>query len=238
MPVPSLISDLSTVAGSNSPAGTDNPSQGDDYLRALSSFIAQLRDLTNGTSGNVVTINLTVSGNTILGDAAGDTLTINAGTVSMPNSSLITGVPVFSGAEFGNSNLSNAQALDWVFRGNFTPTAVGQTTAGAATYIVQTGRYIRLGRRVFFDIDIGWSAHTGTGILQINGLPHASGLTLETIKATPDLTGLSFDAWCMRMTTGSTSFTLSGRNQNTGANGLRSIASSDRWRINGSYEAQ
>jgi hypothetical protein len=62
MPVPSTIADLSTVAGSNSPAGTDNPSQGDDYLRAQASFIAQLRDLTNGTSGTLTGLALNVTG--------------------------------------------------------------------------------------------------------------------------------------------------------------------------------
>jgi len=43
MPVPTSITDLSTTAASNSPSGTDAvlPSL-DDYLRALSAFIAQL----------------------------------------------------------------------------------------------------------------------------------------------------------------------------------------------------
>lgn len=50
MPVPSTIADLSTTAGSNYPQGTDTPTTGDDTIRALSSFIAVLRDLTNGTS--------------------------------------------------------------------------------------------------------------------------------------------------------------------------------------------
>jgi hypothetical protein len=45
MPVPSLITDLSTSAGSNSPAGTDSiGTTADDFIRALSAFIAQLRD--------------------------------------------------------------------------------------------------------------------------------------------------------------------------------------------------
>ena len=49
MPVPTLITDLSTTLASNSPAGSDNvfPSL-DDYLRALSGFIASIRD----NSGN------------------------------------------------------------------------------------------------------------------------------------------------------------------------------------------
>lgn len=45
MPVPSSITDLSPVAGSNSPAGTETPlPQLDDYLRAISSFVRQNYD--------------------------------------------------------------------------------------------------------------------------------------------------------------------------------------------------
>lgn len=42
MPVPSNLSDLSTTAGSNSPAGSENPATADDYLRTVFSFIAQM----------------------------------------------------------------------------------------------------------------------------------------------------------------------------------------------------
>ena len=49
MPVPSLITDLSTTAGSNSPAGSDNVFPDlDNHLRAISAFIASIRD----NSGN------------------------------------------------------------------------------------------------------------------------------------------------------------------------------------------
>jgi hypothetical protein len=44
MPVPSAITDLSQTAGSNSPAGSESPTTTDDYLRALSSFLALIRD--------------------------------------------------------------------------------------------------------------------------------------------------------------------------------------------------
>lgn len=50
MPVPSSIDDLSTTAGSNSPSGTETPGDGDNYIRALSAFIATLRDKLDGTS--------------------------------------------------------------------------------------------------------------------------------------------------------------------------------------------
>lgn len=42
MPVPTLITELSTTAGSNSPAGSESPVDGDNYLRAHGAFIAQL----------------------------------------------------------------------------------------------------------------------------------------------------------------------------------------------------
>lgn len=44
MPVPSSINDLSTTAGSNSPAGSESPGLIDDYLRTYASYIAILRD--------------------------------------------------------------------------------------------------------------------------------------------------------------------------------------------------
>jgi hypothetical protein len=54
MPLPSSIADLSTTAGSNSPAGSESPGLIDDYLRVYASYIAQLRDLT-GTIASSVT---------------------------------------------------------------------------------------------------------------------------------------------------------------------------------------
>ena len=50
MPVPTTIDDLSTTAASNSPAGSDTPADGDNFIRALSAFVASLRDKLNGTS--------------------------------------------------------------------------------------------------------------------------------------------------------------------------------------------
>lgn len=44
MPVPTLISQLSQTAASNSPPGSESPSTSDDYFRAHAAFIATLRD--------------------------------------------------------------------------------------------------------------------------------------------------------------------------------------------------
>lgn len=48
MPIPTSINDLSTTANSNSPAGTDSPVDGDNFLRAHASFIATLRNKLSG----------------------------------------------------------------------------------------------------------------------------------------------------------------------------------------------
>jgi len=56
MPIPSSIADLSTTAGSNSPAGTEAPSTLDNYQRAHAAFIAQLRAVIGGaTDANIPT---------------------------------------------------------------------------------------------------------------------------------------------------------------------------------------
>lgn len=52
-------------------------------------------------------------------------------------------------------------------QGTFTPTARGTGTNGSFTYTVQSGRYERIGQRVFFTVNIGWSATTGTGNIRI-----------------------------------------------------------------------
>jgi hypothetical protein len=58
--------------------------------------------------------------------------------------------------------------------GTFTPTIIGTTTAGTGTYTVQVGRYTKIGNRVAYNIYLSWSAHTGTGNMQIAALPFTS----------------------------------------------------------------
>jgi hypothetical protein len=51
MPIPSVITDLSATAGSNSPQGSESPTEGDNYIRALSAIIRQEHDnLANATT--------------------------------------------------------------------------------------------------------------------------------------------------------------------------------------------
>ena len=64
-----------------------------------------------------------------------------------------------------------ANKLDDYEEGTFTPVMVGSTTAGTGTYTVQSGHYTKIGNTVTAHVLIQWSAHTGTGNIQITGFP-------------------------------------------------------------------
>jgi hypothetical protein len=66
---------------------------------------------------------------------------------------------------------TNANTLDDYAEGTFSPTVIGLSTAGSATYANQNGRYTKIGRQVFVEIYLNWSAGTGTGDLAIASLP-------------------------------------------------------------------
>jgi len=55
-----------------------------------------------------------------------------------------------------------------------TPTVAGSSSTGSATYSVQAGSYTKIGGRVFFNLYVSWSGHTGTGNIWIEGLPTSS----------------------------------------------------------------
>jgi hypothetical protein len=61
--------------------------------------------------------------------------------------------------------------------GTFTPVVKGTSTVGTVTYVLQIGRYTKIGNRVFFQISVAWNSGTGTGNLRVDGLPftNASG---------------------------------------------------------------
>jgi hypothetical protein len=63
MPIPSTIADLSTTAASNSPLGSEPPTEGDNHIRSLAAFIAELRDRTGGVV-NVTTYGAVCDGTT------------------------------------------------------------------------------------------------------------------------------------------------------------------------------
>jgi len=66
---------------------------------------------------------------------------------------------------------TDPNTLDDYEEGTWTPTVLGSTTAGTATYSTQVGTYTRIGRKVTILCSLGYSAGTGTGNLNIGGLP-------------------------------------------------------------------
>ena len=69
-----------------------------------------------------------------------------------------------------NGALSNAIYGE---SGKWAPVAQGASTAGTGTYEVQVGYYVRWGNMVWFTLNLQWddANHTGTGNLEITGLP-------------------------------------------------------------------
>ena len=55
--------------------------------------------------------------------------------------------------------------------GTFVPVVAGSTVAGVGTYTAQNGKYTVTGGVVHVEVTVAWSAHTGTGNLQVTGLP-------------------------------------------------------------------
>ena len=83
-------------------------------------------------------------------------------------------ISIKSGIQFPATQVASADAntLDDYEEGTFTPTIIGTTTAGTATYGGgQAGTYTKIGRMVYFSIYLGYSGGTGTGDLRIAGLP-------------------------------------------------------------------
>jgi hypothetical protein len=68
---------------------------------------------------------------------------------------------------------SDANTLDDYVEATFSPTIVGSTTAGTATYSTQLGRYTKIGRLVTFSLRVVYTGGTGTGNLRVGGLPTA-----------------------------------------------------------------
>lgn len=66
---------------------------------------------------------------------------------------------------------TNAPLDTYTQLATFSPTISGATTAGVGTYTVQAGFYYVVGNIVFVNINLTWTAHTGTGNMLLSSLP-------------------------------------------------------------------
>ena len=72
----------------------------------------------------------------------------------------------------------DVNTLDDYKEGTFSPTVYGGTTAGTTTYAAQrSGYYTKIGRMIFFQMYVKWTAQTGTGDMLFGGFPAGDSLT-------------------------------------------------------------
>ena len=127
------------------------------------------------------------------------TLTHNATTLILPGATNITtaagDTAIFVSEGSGNwrclAYQRAAQAPISYAEGTFTPTLDGTSAAGSGTYSQQQGRYTKIGREVSFEVNLNWSAHTGTGNIIVSGLPFTSsgaGITAPVSVVASNLT--------------------------------------------------
>jgi hypothetical protein len=131
MPVPSAITDLSTTAASNSPAGAES-ARGtiDDYLRAHASFIAQTRA---GTSATTYTFSAT--GARIQGDFSNGT---PANRTAFQDKTTNNGTSIYA-LPNGTSNSADFTAFNNSNPANAAYAGVGITSTDASVYTSITG---------------------------------------------------------------------------------------------------
>lgn len=174
----------------------------------------------------VVNGNLTVLGNTALGDNPADTLAVSSTAVSWPGNPTHSGNHVFSGnvttsgnslvsgtsslnkgSQFGNVTRADTSTLDWYLKEQtFTPTLFFGGASVGITYnvLLTSGIYSRIGNQVSFSIEIVLTNKgASVGDADIRGLPVASSALGPTIALA------NCDASAMAGLTGSVHATMS-----------------------------
>jgi hypothetical protein len=115
-------------------------------------------------SGNTITItNTSMSALTFNEDAG--SATPAAGIINFNGADGLYSIGSGSSVHHGITRFVQPISNNWI------PVVQGSTSAGVGTYISQHGAYGRLGDIIFFTFDLNWSAHTGTGNMQISGFP-------------------------------------------------------------------
>lgn len=119
---------------------------------------------------NNVTIDGTLTVDQIAEKTGAAGITLDGVTLKDGNVVLANG----KGIDFSaTSGTGTSELFDDYEEGTFTPTIIGTTDAGSGTYTLNAGHYTKVGNRVMYNIWLQWTAHTGTGNMNIDGLPYA-----------------------------------------------------------------
>ena len=156
------------------------------FVQASSGNAAQLQLNSSGGSGRRFALGSNSSGQFYIADETASlsrlaidssgNVTVSTGNVVMATS----GKGIDFSATASGSGTMTSELLNDYEEGTFSPTIIGTSTAGIGVYTVLDARYTKVGRLVTVEVDIGWSAHTGIGNMQITGLPFTTNATVFT----------------------------------------------------------
>lgn len=139
----------------------------------LESGSASTISIGTGTSVSITNSSISSSNtNAITGagtlKSGNNVFTNTSSTVNPSTNTILPVSEIYSpnGITFDNSNVLSNYAI-----GTFTPTLVGQSSAGTTTYSQQNGYYTRIGNMVFLQGFITISAASGTGNILLGGFP-------------------------------------------------------------------
>ena len=113
----------------------------------------------------------------LTGNTSGLASAVSPGLVGITTQTF-AGVKTFSGGIQLPTTGGTPATLNWYEEGTWTPVMAGSSTPGTGTYTTQAGYFTRIGRTVFVQCYIAWTAHTGTGNMYIS-LPYASSASLQ-----------------------------------------------------------
>lgn len=135
-----------------------------------------INNTTDGSLG-VITANTatTITVSALTGGSGNDWESADAYTITMPYVSGPSAAQYsrVRGNEF-DSIILNGNTFNYSSPTEITVTLEGTSAAGVGTYSRQACRYEIVGKRIVFTVSVAWSAHTGTGNIQIAGMPFAA----------------------------------------------------------------
>ena len=156
---------------------------------------------TAGTgSHSIHNCNISSGTSSCLSVGSGTTLTTANTNYESSNTNAITGAGIVKAGDLtfsGTSSLINTTTqteleevhgpisfdggtnfLDEYEEGTWTPTIIGSSTAGTASYTQQFGWYQRIGNTVYYAYRLNYTSGNGTGNLRVQGLPFTSSATI------------------------------------------------------------
>ena len=178
--VPQKPGDAFTVSGNTITFTSAPPSGTNNIYVYYTSPITQVIAPGQGTVGTTAL----VDGSVTTAKLSGTTGTGAVALASLPSFTTSIGIGGVAATTSGSGitfpptsiahSSTNANTLDDYEEGVFTPAITGAGTAGVGSYSLQVGAYRKIGSLVYVQIALSWGSHTGSGAMQITGLPFSA----------------------------------------------------------------